>query len=412
MGQGWLQVLNASDQIDTVGLVDLDLDAARASRPPSDPGLPVATSITELIATVEADVVINVTVPVAHHAVSTEALLAGLPVLSEKPLTPTVAEGLSLAATSAHTGELLMVSQSRRYYRSITQFREAVRGLGRVGVVTAEFFGAPRFGGFRDEMAHPLLIDMAIHHFDAFRYLVGDEPVSVSCDEFNPAWSWYQGDAGVTATFVTAGGTRFVYTGSWCSPGLNTSWNAQWRVSGEHGTALWDGETTPTWETDPELAPADPGVIPEEFAGSLAEFIGSLRTGTLPDGHALEQRAQPCDGRGRHRIGCDRHPRLDPRCDRQGPLAHAVDVEAHPNTGAAPAVAARRVLKQRSSPARRGAPSWCAAAGTATCPSRPPTLFIPFLEAHGFEVRVEEARRSMRMPTTSRRSTSSCRSTR
>src|SRR6187401_601519 len=83
MGQGWLQVLDASDQIDTVGLVDLNLDAARAL----SAGVPVATSVTDLITTVEADVVINVTVPVAHHAVSTEALLAGLPVLSEKPLT-------------------------------------------------------------------------------------------------------------------------------------------------------------------------------------------------------------------------------------------------------------------------------------------------------------------------------------
>ncbi len=66
MGQGWLQTLGASDQIDTVGLVDLNLDAARAAAP----GLPVATSITELIETVDADVVVNVTVPVAHHAVS------------------------------------------------------------------------------------------------------------------------------------------------------------------------------------------------------------------------------------------------------------------------------------------------------------------------------------------------------
>ena len=332
MGQGWLRVLSASDLIDTVGLVDLDLDAARRVADTHDhPGLPIAASITDLIATVAADVVINVTAPTAHHAVSTEALLAGLPVLTEKPLAPTLAEGLSLAATSAHTGELLMVSQSRRYYRRITQFRDAVRGLGRVGVVTAEFFRAPRFGGFRDEMAHPLLIDMAIHHFDAFRYLVGDEPVSVFCDEFNPAWSWYQGDAGVAATFITGRGTRFVYTGSWCSPGVNTSWNAQWRVSGEHGTALWDGETTPTWETETVLQPVDPGAIPEEFAGSLSEFVGSLRTGTLPDGHALgnigslamvEAAIESAESGIRVSI-----PEVIDRA-----LSHAIDREAHPET--------------------------------------------------------------------------------
>src|SRR6478735_3369144 len=327
MGQGWLQVLNASERIDTVGLVDLNLDAAHAAAP----DLPVATSITELIETVDADVVVNVTVPVAHHAVSSVALRAGLPVLSEKPLTPTVAEGLSLAATSAHTGELLMVSQSRRYYRSITQFREAVRGLGRVGAVTAEFFQAPHFGGFRDEMTHPLLVDMAIHHFDAFRYLTGDEPVSVSCDEFNPPWSWYRGNAAVTANFVTASGARFVYTGSWCSPGLNTSWNAQWRVSGEHGTALWDGETMPTWEAETELTPADPGVIPEEFAGSLAEFIRSLRTGTLPDGHAASNvRSLAMVEAAIESASTGTRVSIPDVIDRA--LAHAIDVEADPDT--------------------------------------------------------------------------------
>jgi predicted dehydrogenase len=288
MGRGWLQVLKASDDVDTVGLVDLNLDVARhAAAASGHKGLPVATTITELLKSVDADVLINVTIPLAHHAVSTEALLAGLPVLTEKPITPTVAEGLSLAAVAEHTGELLMVSQSRRYYRSITQFRNAVRQLGDVGTVTAQFFRAPHFGGFRDAMAHPLLIDMAIHHFDAFRYIIDDEPVSVSCDEFNPGWSWYDGDANVIATFTTEGGTRFAYAGSWCSPGLNTSWNAEWRVSAEHGTAVWDGENLPTWEAEIPVDAVEAGVVPEEFAGALAEFVRSLRTGILPAGHAV-----------------------------------------------------------------------------------------------------------------------------
>lgn len=287
MGKAWLHTLDASTDVDTVGLVDLDLDAARAALDAlGRPGLPVASSITALLATVEADVVVNVTVPVAHHAVSAEALRAGLPVLTEKPLTPTVAEGLSLAAIAHQAGELLMVSQSRRYYRSIRQFRDAVRSLGAVGSVVAEFFRAPRFGGFRDEMEHPLLVDMSIHHFDAFRYLIDDEPVSVFCDEFNPPWSWYRGDAAVSATFTTARGTRFVYAGSWCSPGLETSWNGQWRVSAEHGTALWDGDAMPTWHADRDMAVADPGAIPEEIPGALAEFVECLRTGAAPEGRA------------------------------------------------------------------------------------------------------------------------------
>ena len=120
------------------------------------PELPVATSITDLLTTTPADVVINVTVPVAHHAVSTEALRAGLPVLSEKPLTPTVAAGVSLAATAHRAGRALMVSQSRRYYRSIQPIaRRGPLDSGGSAWSSPSSSGRPRFGGFRDEMAAP-----------------------------------------------------------------------------------------------------------------------------------------------------------------------------------------------------------------------------------------------------------------
>src|SRR5690606_26213183 len=117
-----------------------------------------------------------------------------------------------------------------RYDANLVAFRRLLRRLGRIGILTTQFFKAPRFGGFRDAMAHPLVLDMAIHSFDSARYLLGVDPVAVYCDEHNPAWSWYAGDAASTAIFEMADGSRYVYTGSWCSPGLETSWNAAWRA--------------------------------------------------------------------------------------------------------------------------------------------------------------------------------------
>ena len=68
-------------------------------------------------------------------------------------------------------------------------------------------------------MAHPLLVDMAIHTFDSPAYLLGSEPVSVYCESFNPAWSWFAGDAAAQAVFEIADGARYGSIGSWCSAG-------------------------------------------------------------------------------------------------------------------------------------------------------------------------------------------------
>lgn len=319
MGQAWLDTIMSNPDVHLVALVDLNTELARRSL--SDRGLSgieVAESVSAVLAKLSepAQAVINVTVPVAHHPVNVEAMLAGLDVLCEKPATPTVAQALSLAATAQATGRLLMISQSRRYFNNLSAFREQVEQLGTLGLVTTDFYKAPHFGGFREEMDHVLLLDMAIHSFDGARYVSGKEPVSVYCEEFNPAWSWYKRDAAAVATFEFADGLRYVYTGSWCADGKETSWNGQWRVNGELGTALWDGDGGPSVEfrdtalqdaaaqeiddagTHQSLSPsvgaasgsAEPEQtepaesMPEQIAGSLAEFVAAVRSGETPSG--------------------------------------------------------------------------------------------------------------------------------
>jgi predicted dehydrogenase len=289
MGRAWLRTLKAAPEVELVGLVDLDLDGARAAAEEHGySGLPLARSISELVESTQPDAVLNVTVPVAHHAVSSEAMYLGLPVLSEKPAAPTVAEALSLAAIAESTGQLLMISQSRRYYRTLAAYKAALGDLGEIGILTHQFFKAPHFGGFREEMDFPLLIDMAIHPFDVARYLLDDDPVSVYADSFNPSWSWFRGDAAASVTFEFASGTRFLYTGSWVSQSLDTSWNGSWRASSALGTALWDGESEPTIEREGAAGGADTTAdameVREEIAGSLLEFVGALRSGVEPSG--------------------------------------------------------------------------------------------------------------------------------
>ncbi|WP_138945876.1 Gfo/Idh/MocA family protein [Plantibacter sp. M259] len=296
MGRAWLRTILANPDTELVGVVDLDTALAESAVTEAGlgvgpGGVVIGTSVSVVAEATGADAVVNVTVPAAHHPVNTEALFAGLPVLCEKPIAPTVAQALSLAATAEVSGQLLMTSQSRRYYASIAAFREQVATLGRLGSATTEFFKAPHFGGFREEMPHVLLVDMAIHAFDAARYVLGSDPIAVYCEEYNPGWSWFSADAAATAIFEFAGGVRYTYSGSWCADGVETSWNGSWRVNGEYGTATWDGDSAPQRQLAPqggspsavEAAELEPDV-PEEIAGSLVEFVDALRTGRVPSG--------------------------------------------------------------------------------------------------------------------------------
>jgi predicted dehydrogenase len=287
MGKAWLDTIAANPDVELVGLVDLNTDVAREALAERGlAGVAVGTSVSHVAAATGAQAVVNVTVPAAHHSVNVEAMFAGLPVLCEKPAAPSVAEALSLAASAKASGQLLMISQSRRYFNSLAQLKAVAGELGDIGIITTDFFKAPHFGGFREDMDHVLLVDMAIHAFDAVRYLTGQDPVSVYCEEFNPSWSWFRADAAATAIFEFAGGLRYVYCGSWCADGRETSWNGSWRVNGALGTALWDGEHALEVATVADVIVQVPAPMDgaEEIAGSLAEFVAAVRTGVVPSG--------------------------------------------------------------------------------------------------------------------------------
>jgi predicted dehydrogenase len=287
-GRIWLATVIAGSDAEVVGVADLNLAAARdAAAAAGRPDLPVGSDAVRLARQTGAQAVINVTVPEAHHPVTTAALFAGLPVLGEKPVAENVGRALSLAAAAEVTGELCMVSQSRRWNPQLSTLQAVTAQLGRIGTVTTEFFRSERLGGFRDRMAHPLLLDMAIHAFDSARFLLRAEPVSAYCTAYNPAWSWFAGDANAAAVFEMDRGTRYVFNGSWCSPGAVTSWNGAWRVSGEKGTALWTGDDEPTWDAEGDVAV--PARSPYSgIGGALTVFVRALRTGERPSGEVHE----------------------------------------------------------------------------------------------------------------------------
>lgn len=63
-----------------------------------------AHAVDDLIAAKDIDLVLNLTVPAAHHDISMQALLAGKHVFTEKPLGVTGAEGRNLVTTATQKG--------------------------------------------------------------------------------------------------------------------------------------------------------------------------------------------------------------------------------------------------------------------------------------------------------------------
>jgi predicted dehydrogenase len=243
---------------------------------------------------VKADFLVDLTVPEAHCEVTCKALRAGLAVVSEKPMASSMPEARKMVQAGEQAGKLYMVSQSRRWDPKHDALARTV-AAGRVGTLTTldcDFFLGAHFGGFRDEMPSPLILDMSIHHFDMARMIGGADPVRVYAEEFSPPGSWYKGNAAANCIFEMTGGVRFAYRGSWCSEGCHTSWNGDWRIVGDRGTILYERDLPPYGEVvcgdEGFHRPKTPLALvpsPVRFGGmhgALREMLAYLRSGRKP----------------------------------------------------------------------------------------------------------------------------------
>lgn len=84
-----------------------DLDTERATRVAAEHQVPVAGDLDTVLALPEVEIVVNLTVPVAHAQVAMAAVEAGKHVYGEKPLTAEPAQGERLLAAAAERGLLV-----------------------------------------------------------------------------------------------------------------------------------------------------------------------------------------------------------------------------------------------------------------------------------------------------------------
>lgn len=295
ISRSWLGAGSGLPGLEIAGLVDLDPKAADEKKEAF--GLADARTggdLAAMLKAVQPDVVFDCTVPAAHKAVVTEALKHGCHVLGEKPLAENMADARRMVRAAQAAGKVYAVMQNRRFDPNIAAFRDLLHSgkMGALAELHADFYLAPRFGGFREQMRHVLLVDMAIHTFDAARFLMGRDAAAVYCADWNPEGSWFAHGASAVAVFEMEGGAVFTYRGSWCAQGLGTSWNSAWRAVGDRGSAAWDGAKSIRGEApkDPaspkagmkEIAPRRRAMKHVGHAGLIRDFVSCVRTGKTP----------------------------------------------------------------------------------------------------------------------------------
>lgn len=290
MSGQWLDYVTQRENAEIAGLVDLSRENAERVATERGLDLPIYTDINEALTKLDATIVFDITIPSSHKEVVMAGLKAGCHVFGEKPMAESFADAKEILAVVKETGKRYAVMQNRRYVQEIRSLQEFLQAgeIGAIGSIHADFFLGPHFGGFRDVMDHPLILDMAIHTFDQARFMIGADPVSVYCQEYNPAGSWYKGNASAVCIFEMSNNTLFSYRGSWCAEGLPTSWESAWRITGSKGSVVWANGEDPTCEViDETSAPAftrevNKITIPltwqgrEGHAGCLDEMFASI----------------------------------------------------------------------------------------------------------------------------------------
>jgi predicted dehydrogenase len=240
----------------------------------------------------------------SHVAAVRAALEAGKPVLCEKPFAPSMAEGRDLVQLASELGLTLMVSQNYRFYPAVRAVQKIVVGgaLGALVHMAVDFrrysVGLPGTG--HRAWAHPLLLDMSVHHFDLMRAVSGQEPRQVYCRAWNPGWAGFADPPEGTATINFDDGLVVSYRASWTCLVAPTPWAGEWRMEFERGELWWasrgdnmtaDDDVVRLYRRDGPRE-GEPVALPAlsalDRAGALAQFVASLGQKAGPETSAQD----------------------------------------------------------------------------------------------------------------------------
>jgi predicted dehydrogenase len=245
-GRSWAELVARSRGFRLAGVADA---GAAAREWAAGLGVPVFRRLEQALKALGPELVLLVSPPATHRELAETALAAGSHVVIEKPLAPTLGDAKAIVAAARKHRRVAMVAQNYRFRRQSRALAELVWSgrLVRLHAIRCECrrdlrdaWISPR--DWRGRMAHPYLLDMAVHHVDLVRAITGREIAEVHARSWRVPDGPFRHEPSVSALLTLTDGTPVAYDGTWAeSLGRETSWNGDWELVGSRGRATWTG---------------------------------------------------------------------------------------------------------------------------------------------------------------------------
>ncbi|MEN8143661.1 MAG: Gfo/Idh/MocA family oxidoreductase [Gemmatimonadota bacterium] len=296
-----LPILMRLPDVEVVGIVDPA--RSKVTTIAERYGIPgVALSLTDLLADTRLDAVLVCSPTSTHESIVLEALGAGLHVLCERPLCPTVDAADRLIETAASANRQLMVAMNHRYSFDLRSIQQFVRSgeLGKPFFVHTAWHNRrqkrPRRGWRRDASSPGagVMMDVGVPALDAALWILGYPQVERVSARFHPAPSEAEVEASAFGLLQLEGGLTISFDVTWelqdesdhhalqLLAAEGTASSLPFRISRRMETGLTD--------VTPPLERSRSAIYTDSYRQEWADFLRYVR-GDKPVESPDEQRA-------------------------------------------------------------------------------------------------------------------------
>ena len=237
-GRHWVQLVKGYPDATCVALVEPDATNLAAARGMAGEGCTFHADLDDALAKRPADAALIVSPDRLHREHAIRCLEAGMHVLVEKPLAPSLEDALAIVDKARQVGKQVIVAEQYRFWPAERTVRKLLDdgAIGKVDhctVIDRRRQPASGEGPWMAELDYPHLQDIAVHHFDSFRMWFG-RPDSIFAKAWRTPWaSDYRGRCN-TEAIIGFGDVHLQYLGTMRSHRFAFSMF----VEGEKG-AIW-----------------------------------------------------------------------------------------------------------------------------------------------------------------------------